>query len=198
MSTLTYDNTFTSAFPNMQYYCQMSGRGPDDKNGRIYDKDEQESFEIEEEIKHVEKLIDLVVDAVELDKKLPSSQREKNSHLNDLRKDPHVKEFFDGKDPSIDEIPELHRALLDAKEEKQEELAAAKNNSKDESFTNSVTDSSNSLRDSSNSLKDPFHSSFYKSDNTSDNKKDDDNNSEFKLLPNLLLLILEIIRDIFS
>jgi hypothetical protein len=67
-----------------------------------------------------------------LDEKLPDSQKEKNSHLNALRKDPDVKEFFEGKTPDVRDLPELNKALVEAREEKLKELAEAKKYAKDE------------------------------------------------------------------
>lgn len=64
----------------------------------------EESFEIEE-IKHIEKLMKLSNNAMILDEKLPYSQKDKNSHLNALRKDSHVKEIFEGKTPTICDLP---------------------------------------------------------------------------------------------
>ena len=42
----------------------------------------------------LEKDIENVNNAIKLDNKLPVSEKEKNSHLNHLRKNPHVQNFF--------------------------------------------------------------------------------------------------------
>ena len=47
-------------------------------------------------------------DAMILDEKLPSSEKDNNRYLNDLRKNPLVKEFFEGKTPNISDLPELN------------------------------------------------------------------------------------------
>jgi uncharacterized protein YjiK len=83
-------------------------------------------------------------DALILDEKLPYSEKEKNSHLNGLRKDPHVKEFFEGKTPNPSDLPELNKALKEAREEKIKELSEAKKYAKDELSSNSLRDQSNS------------------------------------------------------
>ena len=86
---------------------------------------EEESYEIEEEIADIERLLKLAKDAKDLDEKLPYHQKEKNRHLNDLRDDPHVKEFFDEEVPDIENLNELEDALREAKEAKQKELGEA-------------------------------------------------------------------------
>ena len=58
-------------------------------------KKSDESFEIKSERKDLEKDIDVVNKAIKLDRWLPDSQKEKNRYLNDLRNNPHVKEFFE-------------------------------------------------------------------------------------------------------
>nr|GFC71341.1 hypothetical protein [Tanacetum cinerariifolium] len=113
------------------------------------DSSEEESYEIEQELAGIKRLLELAEKARKLDGKLPDSQKEKNSHLNDLRNDPHVKKFFDEEVPDIEDLNELEDALLDAKEEKQKELAEA------EYYANtqppSKTEPSNSSQHSSSS-----------------------------------------------
>jgi hypothetical protein len=72
---------------------------------------EEESFEIEEEIADLNRLLKLTKDAKDLDAKLPYSQKEKNSYLNALRNDRHVQEFYDGEVPRINNLNELQNAL---------------------------------------------------------------------------------------
>jgi len=145
---------------------------------------EEESFEIEEELANIEKLLKLSKRARTLDELLPYSEKEKNSHLNGLRKDPHVKEFFEGKTPNVSDLPELNKALVEARKEKIKELSEARNYANDESSTNSLRDQSNS--------------SLYESDNTLNKKEDNHNYSGYKVLPSLLETIIEILNDIFS
>ena len=119
-----------------------------------------------------------------LDEKLPYSEKEKNSHLNDLRKDPHVKEFFEGKTPNVSDLPDLNRALVESRNEKIKELSEAKNYANDESSTNSLRDLSNS--------------SLHESDNTLNKKEDNHNYSGYKVLPSLLETIIEILNKLFG
>jgi len=121
--------------------------------------------------------------AMNLDEKLTESEKEKNSHLNGLRKDPHVKEFFEGKTPNASDLPELNKALIEAREEKIKELSEAKNYANDESSTNSLRDQSNS--------------SLHKSDNTSNKKEDSDNYSDYKVF-GLVEFIVEIINRLLG
>jgi hypothetical protein len=144
---------------------------------------EEESFEIEEELANIEKLLKLSKRARTLDELLPYSEKEKNSHLNELRKDPNVKEFFEGKTPNAEDLLELQRALREAREEKKKELAEATNYANDES--------SNSLRDKSNS-------SLHEFDNTLNNKEDYHNSSDYKLGNSLLDYIIDILKNIFN
>lgn len=181
---IIYPNTSTSTHSDIIYKSEGSSNDDGDKGGT--DKDdganEEESFEIEEEIKHIEKLMKDSNDAMILDEKLPESEKEKNSHLNGLRKDPHVKEFFEEKTPNASDLPELNKALIEAREEKIKELSEAKNYANDESSTNSLRDQSNS--------------SLYESDNNL-NKEDYHNYSDYKLGNSLLDYIIEILNNIF-
>lgn len=95
-------------------------------------KVDKESFEIEDEIKDIKKYIDDVKKAIKLDKKLPDSVKEKNSHLNDLKKNPDVQEFFEGRVPGIADLPELKKAMKESLKEKEEELDEAKKTFKEE------------------------------------------------------------------
>jgi len=184
---IIYANTSTSTHSDIIYKSEGSSNDNGDKGGTDKDdgaNEEEESFELEEEIQHIEKLMRNSNDAMILDEKLPDSEKEKNSHLNGLRKDPHVKEFFEGKTPNASDLPELNKALIEAREEKIKELSEAKNNANDESSTNSLRDQSNS--------------SFYESDNTLNKKEDYHNYSDYKLGNSLLDYIIEILNDIFS
>ena len=110
---------------------------------------EEESYEIEEEIADIDRLLKLTKNAKDLDEKLPYSQKEKNSHLNDLRREPHVKEYFDEEVPGIKDLNELEQALREAREEKKKELGEVG------TFTNSQspskTEPSSSYQSSSGS-----------------------------------------------
>jgi len=98
MSTsIIYANTSTSTYPDIIYKSEGSSNDNGDKGGTDKDdraNEEEESFEIEKEIRHIERLMRLSNKAMILDEKLPYSEKDQNSHLNDIRKDPHVKEFF--------------------------------------------------------------------------------------------------------
>jgi len=182
---IIYPNTSTSTHSDIIYKSEGSSNDDGDKGGTDMDDgaNEEESFEIEEEIKHIEKLMKDSNDAMILDEKLPESEKEKNSHLNGLRKDPHVKEFFEGKTPNASDLPELNKALIEAREEKIKELSEAKNYANDESSTNSLSDQSNS--------------SLHKSDNTSNKKEDSDNYSDYKVF-GLVEFIVEIINRLLG
>ena len=182
---IIYPNTSTSTHSDIIYKSEGSSNDDGDKGGTDMDDgaNEEESFEIEEEIKHIEKLMKDSNDAMILDEKLPESEKEKNSHLNGLRKDPHVKEFFEGKTPNVSDLPELNKALIEAREEKIKELSEAKNYANDESSTNSLSDQSNS--------------SLHKSDNTSNKKEDSDNYSDYKVF-GLVEFIVEIINRLLG
>ena len=184
---IIYANTSTSTHSDIIYKSEGSSNDDGDKGGTDKDdgaNEEEESFELEEEIEHIERLMKDSNDAMILDEKLPDSEKEKNSHLNGLRKDPHVKEFFEGKTPNASDLPELNKALVEARKEKIKELSEAKNYANDESSTNSLRDQSNS--------------SLYESDNTLNKKEDYHNYSDYKLGNSLLDYIIEILNDIFS
>lgn len=53
-------------------------------------------------------------------------KRKKNNHLNDLRKNPHVKKIFLGRVPDIADLPVLKKAMKESLNEKKEELHEAK------------------------------------------------------------------------
>ena len=158
---IIYANTSTSTPSDIIYKCEGSsnddgGKGGTDNNDKANDDggkggtdnndeaNEEESFEIEEEIENIERLMKESNKAKILDEKLPHSEREKNSHLKGLRKDPDVIEFFEGRTLNVSDLPELNRALKEAKKEKIEELSEATNHANDESSNNSLRDQSNS------------------------------------------------------
>ena len=211
---LIYANTSTSTHSDIIYKFEGSSKDDDDKGGNDNNdgssKDdgdkggndnndganEEESFEIEEEIAHIERIMWDSNNAMILDEKLPDSQKEKNSHLNALRKDPDVKEFFEGKTLDVRDLPELNKALVEAREEKLKELAEAKKYAKDEWSTNSLRDKSNSsLHESDNTLNKEDYA-LNKEENTL-NKEDNDNYLDYKLLPSLLDYIIEILNNFF-
>jgi hypothetical protein len=184
---ITYANTSTSTHSDIIYKSEGSSNDDGDKGGTDKNdgaNEEEESFELEEEIEHIEKLMRDSNDAMILDEKLPYSEKEKNSHLNNLRKDPHVKEFFEGKTPNVSDLPELNKALAESRGEKIKELCEAKNNADYESSTNSLRDQSNS--------------SLYESDNTLNKKEDNDNYWGYKLLPSSLETIIEFLNNILG
>jgi len=184
---IIYANTSTSTLSDIIYKSEGSSNDNGDKGGNDKDggaNEEEESFEIEEELKHIKKLIRLSNNAMILDEKLPDSEKEKNSHLNDLRKDPHVKNFFDDKTPNVSDLPELNKALKEARDEKRQELSEARNYANDESSTNSLRDQSNS--------------NLHASDNTLNKKEDYNDYSDYKLGNSLLDYIIEILKDLFS
>ena len=183
---IIYANTSTSTHSDIIYKTEGCSNDDGDNGGTDNNdgaNEEEESFELEEEIQHIEKLMRNSNDAMILDEKLPYSEKEKNSHLNDLRKDPHVKEFFEGKTPNVSDLPELNKALVESRNEKIKELSEAKNYANDESSTNSLRDLSNS--------------SLHESDNTL-NKEDNYNYSGYKVLPSLLETIIEILNKLFG
>jgi hypothetical protein len=184
---IIYANTSTSTLSDIIYKSEGSSNDNGDKGGTDKDdgaNEEEESFEIEEELKHIKKLIRLSNNAMILDEKLPDSEKEKNSHLNDLRKDPHVKNFFDDKTPNVSDLPELNKALKEARDEKRQELSEARNYANDESSTNSLRDQSNS--------------NLHASDNTLNKKEDNNDYSDYKLGNSLLDYIIEILKNLFS
>jgi hypothetical protein len=184
---IIYANTSTNTHSDIIYKTEGSSNDDGDKGGTDKNdgaNEEEESFELEEEIQHIEKLMRNSNDAMILDEKLPDSEKEKNSHLNDLRKDPHVKEFFEGKTPNVSDLPDLNRALVESRNEKIKELSEAKNYANDESSTNSLRDLSNS--------------SLHESDNTLNKKEDNHNYSGYKVLPSLLETIIEILNKLFG
>ena len=184
---IIYANTSTSTHSDIIYKTEGCSNDDGDNGGTDNNdgaNEEEESFELEEEIEHIEKLMKDSNDAMILDEKLPDSEKEKNSHLNGLRKDPHVKEFFEGKTPNASDLPELNKALVEAREEKIKELSEARNYANDESSTNSLRDQSNS--------------SLYESDNTLNKKEDNHNYSGYKVLPSFLETIIEFLNNIFG
>jgi hypothetical protein len=181
-----YANTSTGTYSDIIYKSERSSNDGGDNGGGDDDgaNEDEESFEIEEEIEHIEKLIRASNDAMILDEKLPDSQKEKNSYLNGLKKDTHVKEFFEGKTFNASDLPELNKALVEARKEKIKELSEAKNYANDESSTNSLRDKSNS--------------SLHEFDNSLNKKEDYNNYSDYKLDNSLLDSIIEFLKDLFS
>jgi hypothetical protein len=155
-------------------------------NKNSKDKDdgtrEEVSFEIEEEIEDLERLMKLSNNAMILDEKLPHPQKDKNRYLNDLRKDPNVKEFFEGKTPNASDLPELNKALKEAKEEKIKELAEAANYAHNEL-------PSNSLKDQSDSSLDKLNNNV---------NKDDTYDSDYKVGNIFLDFLIEILKNFFD
>jgi hypothetical protein len=199
---ITYAHTSSSTLSDIIYKSEGSSNDDGDRGGTDNNNEgnEEESFEIEEEIEHLGKLIKETKDAIKLNERLPYSQKEKNTHLTNLRNDPHVQDFYEGNTPEVSDLPELRKALEDTKEHKIRELNEAKNNAAYEASNNSLRDqSNNSLRDPSNSsLRDQSNSSLHKSDNTSNKKEDSDNYSDYKLLPGFLETIIEIINRLLG
>jgi len=171
----------------MIYKTEGSSNNDSDKDDEV--REQEESFEIEEEIEHIKRLMKLSNDAMILDEILPDSQKEKNSHLNELRKDPHVDEFFEGETPNVSDLPELNKALVEAMKDKKKELSEAKKYANDESSTNDEL----STNDESST-----NSSLRESNNTFNNKEDYRDYSDYKLGNSLLDFIIEILKDLFS
>ena len=124
---IIYPNTSTSTHSDIIYKSEGSSNDDGDKGGTDMDDgaNEEESFEIEEEIQDIERLMKLSNNAMILDEKLPYSEKEKNSHLNDIRKDPSVKEFFEGKTPNVSDLPELNKALVESRNEKKKRIRSS-------------------------------------------------------------------------
>jgi hypothetical protein len=132
--------------------------------------------------------------AMILDEKLPSSEKDKNTYLTELRKNFHVKEFFGGESPNISDLPELNQSLKEAREDKIKELSEAKQNAKDESSTNSLRDPSE-LCSREKVLKNNTFKENYSNDS---DYKGSSNDSDYKLNNSLLHNILEFLKDLFS
>lgn len=121
---IIYANTSTSTHSDIIYKTERSSNdysdsyATDKNNG----DNEEESFEIEQELKHIKKLLKIVKNALILDAKLPYPEKDKNSHLKDLIKDPHVIKFFEGKTPDIGDLRDLKRALKEARKEKKNRI----------------------------------------------------------------------------
>jgi hypothetical protein len=197
-----YANTSSSILSDIIYKTEGSSNDDTDKGGTDNNDEayEEESNEIEEELKNINKLIEESNDAMILDELLPESQKNNNAHLNAVRKDPHVKEFFEGKTPEIKDLPELKDALKESREEKLEELSEAKNYAKAERRAKykEICEANNSAKDesSNNSLRDQSNSSLHESDNTSNNKHDNHDSLGYKVLPSLLEFIIDLINNL--
>jgi len=178
---IVYINSTTSTPPPIEEGERSALEGSSsNSNNNNNDYIEEESFEIEEEIEDIDKKIELSNNAKILDERLPDSEKEKNSYLNDLRKDPNVKEFFEGKTLNIEDLPELYKALKESREEKIKELSEVTRNFKEEKSSTSS-----------------FKNSLDSSSRESNNKEDFNNPSEFKLDQSLLDSIIDTIWDIF-
>ena len=110
---ITYANTSTSTHSDIIYKSEGSSNDDGDKGGTDMDDgaNEEESFEIEDEIANHNKLIREAKDAIKLNDRLPYSQKEKNAHLTRLRNDPDVQDYYLGNTPEVSDLPELLRAL---------------------------------------------------------------------------------------
>jgi hypothetical protein len=202
---LIYVNTSTSTYSDIIYQTEGSSNNASDKDARDKNDDDasdkdardkndddasdkndddpmEESFEIEEEIQDINRLLEISKKAMILNEKLPDDQKNKNSHLNDLRKDPHVQEFFEGETPNVSDLPQLNKALKEARDEKINELSEAEKYANDESATNSLRDQSSS--------------SFRESNNTF-NKEDSHKDSDYKLGNSLLDSFIEFLINLF-
>ena len=169
------------------YKCEgSSNEGGDNGGGNNDDQkhEEEESFEIEEEIADINKLLELSKKAIKLDRKLPESEKERNSYLNDLRKDPSIQDYLGGDTLNSNDLPELNKDLLEALSEKEEELSKASKYARDESYFNSLNN--NNSRN------------LHEFDNTLNKKEDYDNYADYKLDNSLLDYIIDILNDIFS
>ena len=74
------------------------------------DSEPSEEVSNEKEIANLVYLYKEANKAIELNSKLPDSEKEKNHHLNKLRKDPFVKDYFEDEDPNISDLPEFKHA----------------------------------------------------------------------------------------
>ena len=93
---------------------------------------EQESFEIEEDIEHVDHLIKRTKSAMDFNALSTGPNKFVNKDFNTVREDSSVKEFFGGKTPEINDFPILQKALEEKREILREELTDAKNCARDE------------------------------------------------------------------
>lgn len=133
-------NSLQSTLEEIKEYVE------DPKNSVIYkDEAEVKNRNLDQELEDLDKKIELLDNAIKLDKKLPDFQKEFNSHLRELKKDPEVREFFQGKSPNIKDLPELDRTLKERAEAILIEKEIAENS---ESIYDSDTNStSNSTSD---------------------------------------------------
>ena len=169
------------------YKCEgSSNEGGDNGGGNNDDQkhEEEESFEIEEEIADINRLLELSEKAIKLDRKLPESEKERNSYLNNLRKDPSMQDYLGGDTLNSNDLPELNKDLLEALSEKEEELSKASKYARYESYFNSLNN--NNSRN------------LHEFDNTLNKKEDYDNYADYKLDNSLLDYIIDILNDIFS
>ena len=94
-------------------------------------------MELKKDIENVNK-------ALKLDNKLPAPEKEKNRHLNEIRKNPIVQEFFEGRVPDIADLPELKEAMEESLKEKEEELDEAKKTLNEENLSSTKVEESSS------------------------------------------------------
>ena len=80
----------------------------------------------EEEIEDLNRYLNEVENAIKLDSKLPTSEKEKNSHLNNLRKDHGVQNHLGGDSLEVKDLPTLKKALEYSLKERKAELNSAK------------------------------------------------------------------------
>jgi len=100
----------------------------DDKSNDSEKEEEEESYEIEEEIQNTRRLRTILWEAISLDPKLPESEKLRNSYLNELKKDPLVKEYLQGEELTMSDLEEMDGALSEAENESKKDLAEAKLN----------------------------------------------------------------------
>jgi hypothetical protein len=110
---ITYSYTSRNILSDLIYKSEGSSNDDGDTGGTDNNNEgnEEESFEIEDEIANHNKLIREAKDAIKLNDRLPYSQKEKNAHLTRLRNDPDVQDYYLGNTPEVSDLPELLRAL---------------------------------------------------------------------------------------
>jgi len=107
---------------------EKEGSSNDDKSNDSEKEEEEESYEIEEEIQNTRRLRTILWEAISLDPKLPESEKLRNSYLNELKKDPLVKEYLQGEELTMSDLEEMDGALSEAENESKKDLAEAKLN----------------------------------------------------------------------
>ena len=89
-----FNSTSSTPYPLTEQEEESSASEGSSSNNNNKENDQieqQESYEIEGELKDIDKKIKQSKNAQILDKRLPHHHKDKNRHLNDLRKDPNVK-----------------------------------------------------------------------------------------------------------